>query len=58
MCSKLLGDARLYVMLLKCDDDLASRTREAGCRCGGVLHSARYGRKPRGASCALPDGYD
>lgn len=58
MCPNLLGDTRLYAMLLKCDGDLATRTREAGCRCGGVLHSARYERKPRGATVALPDGYD
>jgi len=58
MYRNLLGDPRLYVMLLKCDGDLASAAREAGCRCGGVLHSARYGRKPRGATIALPEGYD
>ena len=58
MCPNLLGDTRLYAMLLKCDGDLAAGTRAAGCRCGGVLHSARYGRKPRGATVALPEGYD
>ena len=58
MYRNLLGDPRLYVMLLKCDGDLASAARDAGCRCGGVLHSARYGRKPRGATIALPEGYD
>jgi len=58
MCPNLLGDARLYAMLLKCDGDLASGARAGGCRCGGVLHSARYGRKPRGATVALPEGYD
>lgn len=57
MCPNLLGDARLYALLLKCDLDLASETRAAGCACGGVLHSARYERKPRGAA-ALPAGYD
>jgi len=58
MCPSLLGDARLYAMLLRCDGDLATRTRAAGCTCGGVLHSARYGRKPRGATVGLPEGYD
>lgn len=58
MCPSLLGDARLYAMLLRCDEDSASGARAAGCECGGVLHSARYGRKPRGATVALPEGYD
>lgn len=58
MCSKLLGDARLYEMLLKCDDDLAATVRQGGCTCGGVLHSARIPRKPRGAGVTLPEGYD
>ncbi len=58
MCPSLLGDARLYAMLLRCDEDLASGARAAGCECGGVLHSARYGRTPRGATVALPEGYD
>lgn len=48
MCQKLLRSARLYELLLRCDRDLAAETREAGCHCGGRLHSARYPRKPRG----------
>ena len=35
-------------MLLKCDEELAAEARERGCECGGVLHRARYARKPRG----------
>jgi hypothetical protein len=58
MCPTLLGDARLYAMLLEYDRDLAAEARERGCDCGGVLHSARFERKPRGAGVALPDGYD
>jgi hypothetical protein len=58
MWPNLLGDARLYVMLLECDADLAASARTAGCPCGGVLHSARFARKPRGALAALPEGYD
>jgi hypothetical protein len=54
----LLGDSRLYEMLLKFDADLASQAAGGGCRiCGGVLHSARYGRKPRGFAGKLA-GYD
>jgi len=58
MCPNLLGDARLYVLLLKCDLDVASEWRAAGCACSGVLHSARFPRKPCGATVALPEGYD
>jgi hypothetical protein len=49
MSSTLLTDDRLYALLKRCDVDLASTVREAGCPCcGGVLHSARFRRKPRG----------
>ena len=49
MCHALLSDARLYDLLLAFDHDLAVEARAAGCVfCGGVLHSARYPRKPRG----------
>lgn len=58
MCLKILGDSRLYVLLLKCDEDLAVIARGSGCPCGGTLHSARYGRKPRGWVVAQPEGYD
>jgi hypothetical protein len=59
MCPTLLGDAKLYAILLTYDGDLAAEARDAGCACGGVLHSARYARKPRGVGgVALPDGYD
>jgi len=59
MCPTLLEDARLYAILLKYDGDLAAEARGLGCVCGGVLHSARYARKPRGsAEIAFPEGYD
>ncbi|HEY4175845.1 MAG TPA: hypothetical protein VGM90_03400 [Kofleriaceae bacterium] len=35
-------------MLVEIDLDLAETARQAGCACSGVLHSARYPRKPRG----------
>jgi hypothetical protein len=45
----LLFDARLFLLLLRADDELAAGARAEGCGvCGGVLHSARYPRKPRG----------
>lgn len=58
MCLNVLGDSRLYLLLLKCDEDLAAIARTSGCSCGGVLHSASYGRKPRGWVVAQPEGYD
>lgn len=48
MISKLLVDDRFYHVLANIDLDLAERTRGVGCACSGVLHSARYPRKPRG----------
>ena len=48
MISKLLVDDRFYHVLANIDLDLAERARGVGCACSGVLHSARYPRKPRG----------
>lgn len=48
MCHGILGDARLYALLRKFDEDLADAARAGGCECGGVLHAANYRRKPRG----------
>jgi len=54
-----LTDARLYEVLARIDDDLAETARRAGCAvCAGVLHSARFPRKPRGSPGELPAGYD
>src|ERR1700688_4494044 len=51
----LLQDSNLFSLLLHFDADLAAEVREAGCvACGGVLHSARYPRKPRGG----PEGLE
>jgi len=41
---------KLFHFLSTIDEDLAAKARAKGCGfCGGVLHSARYPRKPRGA---------
>ena len=45
-----LPDERDSRVLLRIDEDLAERTRAAGCPCGGVLHSAAFPREPRGVS--------
>jgi hypothetical protein len=56
--AELLGDARLYDLLERIDEDLAGQARAAGCRCGAPLHSARYRRKPRGGPAGLGAGYE
>lgn len=58
MYRSLLGDSRLYELLLKCDEDLAAAARAQGCGCGGALHRASYARKPRGFIAEHPSGYD
>jgi hypothetical protein len=53
----LLRDRKFFAFLRDVDDDLAREAREEGCaECGGVLHSARYWRKPR-APCDLGDAF-
>jgi hypothetical protein len=55
----LLADARFHKLLVAFDQDLAAAARAAGCaRCGGVLHSARFRRKPRGGPVGLGEAYD
>jgi hypothetical protein len=56
MYSALLGEARFYRLLQQMDEDLADTVRAGGCpepECGGVLHSARFRRKPRGMPAGL-----
>lgn len=51
MCHAFLRTASFWSLLLRVDEDLAAEVRAVGCAvCGGVLHSARYPRKPRGVS--------
>jgi len=51
----LVSDASFHDLLLAFDRDLAG----AGCaRCGGVLHSAFYWRKPRGRACRVGPAHD
>lgn len=54
-----LANARFHALLLAFDQDLADTARCAGCAlCNGVLHSARYRRKPRGRLCQLGEEHD
>jgi hypothetical protein len=56
LCQKLLRDARFQAFLLEADHEIAAEAREEGCpRCGGVLHSAAFQRKPRGEALGLGD---
>ena len=49
MYQAVLADAKFHEQLLVFDRDLAASARAARCwLCGGALHSASYGRKPRG----------
>jgi hypothetical protein len=58
VCHAILRDANLYTFLFQIDRDLAAEARAAGCLCGGVLHSARYPRKPRGGPRGLGPEYE
>lgn len=57
MCHALLQDPDFFLLLLRIDEELAAETRGAGCGCGGVLHSARYPRKPRGCPVQVREDY-
>jgi hypothetical protein len=50
VCHVSARDPNFYHLLLRIDQDYAEQTRAQRCSCGGVLHSARYPRKPRGIS--------
>ena len=59
MCHAFLSDSRFYQLLFHMDQSLAADVQTGGCCfCGGVLHSARYPRKPRGLRSALDASYD
>ena len=54
MCHSPLDDARIWIVLLGMDQDVAEQVRRAGCaHCGDVLHVANYPRKSRGVCRAL-----
>jgi hypothetical protein len=47
--------ASFWWFLLSVDQDLAERSRQKGCSCGGRLHRADYRRAPRGGPVDLPE---
>jgi hypothetical protein len=57
--STLLADATFHELLLVFDQDIAISARREPCLlCSGVLHSARYRRKPRGRPARLGEEHD
>ncbi len=59
MYQELLADATFHHLLLACDADLAEAARTERCRhCQGILHSAKFRRKPRGRGCKLGPEHD
>lgn len=59
MSHEILFDASFFLFLLLIDRDIAARAHLQRCPdCGGTLDVANYLRKPRGALCKLPDGFD
>jgi len=57
--STLLADATFHELLLVFDQDIAISARQEPCLlCRGVLHSARYRRKPRGRPAGLGEEHD
>ena len=58
MCHAFLSDSRFYRFLFEIDQDVAVQVQAGGCSCGGVLHSARYPRKPRGSCISLGESYE
>jgi hypothetical protein len=54
VCHAVLQDPDFFLFLLRIDEEFAAATRGAQCQhCGGVLHSARYPRKPRGCPASV-----
>jgi hypothetical protein len=58
VCHALLQSPNFFRLLLRIDEELASQTQAAGCRCGGVLHRANYPRKPRACLSEVRSDYE
>ena len=56
MYHDLPRNASFWAFLFSIDEDLAKKTRQEACPCGGRLHRANYPRKPRGVG-DLPEQY-
>jgi hypothetical protein len=58
VCHAFLNDSRFYQFLFRIDQDIAAEVQAGGCSCGGVLHSARYPRKPHGIRSVLDESFE
>jgi hypothetical protein len=58
VCHAFLTNTNFYQLLFQIDESIAEEVGARGCDCGGVLHSARYPRKPRGIRSALDSSYE
>ncbi len=58
MCHSFFNNSNFYRLLVVIDQDIASQVQAGGCSCGGVLHSARYPRKPRGFHGSSDPSYE
>ncbi len=58
VCHAFLNNSNFYRLLVVIDQDIASQVQAGGCTCGGVLHSARYPRKPRGFQDPLDPSFE
>ncbi len=59
MCHDFFNDSSFYHFLFQIDQDIASDVQRMRCPyCDGLLHSARYPRKPRGPRHCLTDAYE
>ena len=59
MCHAFLTDSSFYQWLFEIDQAIAAQVQAGGCpSCGGVLHSARYPRKPRGLRGVVDESYE
>jgi hypothetical protein len=58
ICREFLNSGSFWSFLLSIDKDMADRTRQQACACGGRLHCANYPRSPRGGPHDLPEEYN
>ena len=54
---KLINNIRFHKLLVMFDHDLTRAARAQGCPCGGRLHTADYGRKPKGVPAGATEFY-
>lgn len=58
MSHKFLFDSSFHKLLIAIDRELAEKSRQEGCRCGGTLHRSNYPRSPLGLLPAYRTSYE